>query len=77
MAVPPRPVNRQVAVFCACFATFAFVASSQMESQLRFLPMVVGLVLLAVAVVALTGVRRGAPERGWLPSRDDEDPSAP
>lgn len=71
MAVPPRPVHRQVAVLCACFATFAFVAFEQMESKLRWLPMGVGLALLVVAIAALAGVRRGDSERGWLPSRDD------
>lgn len=77
MALPPRPVGRQVAVFCACFATFAFVLSAQLDSRLRWLALVVGLLLLAAAILAQTAVRRGAPERGWLPSRDEDGPRAP
>ncbi len=70
MAPTPQPVHPLFAVFSAVFATFCFTASSNIDSNLRWFVMALGFVLLVVAIASLTARRRGAPETGWLPSRD-------
>jgi hypothetical protein len=70
MAPTPKPVHPLLAVFLAVAATFCFLASSGLDDGLRWLLMGAGLVLLLGAIAGITATRRGAPETGWLPSRD-------
>ena len=70
MASNLKPVNPVATVFLAVFATFCFTASSMSDSGLRWVLMGVGIVLLILAIVGITASRRGAPESGWLPSRE-------
>jgi protein-S-isoprenylcysteine O-methyltransferase Ste14 len=70
MAPTPRPVHPLLTVFLAVFATLCFAASSNIHSGLRWLPMGAGVVLLVLAIAGITARRRGAPEAGWLPSRE-------
>lgn len=74
MTSTAKPVHPLLAVFPAVFATLAFVWSAGLDGWPRFVLLGVGLVLLLVAIVALTARRMGAPEQGWLPSRDADEP---
>jgi protein-S-isoprenylcysteine O-methyltransferase Ste14 len=73
MAPTPKPVHPLVAVFAAVLATLCFTTSSTVHSGFRWVLMAVGFVLLAAAIAGIAATKRGAPESGWLPSRDKDE----
>lgn len=75
MAAPPRPTHPLVAVLAAGLAIASFALSSLFDHFVHGLILGIGIGLLGVAIVLVTGTRQGAPGHGWLPSQDADGPT--
>ncbi len=64
------PATQFLPVLCAVGATLLFAASSGLDSYLRALCFVGGLVLLVAALVGVARLRTSTPAGGWLPSKE-------